>query len=161
MIDELAEQARLCTECPLAQNKRCAYGVGTPGAELLVVYSWYPEHLLSVLFPHIPMYETTLTKCERDASGDLYTEDIEACSVHLSTQIATLDPQVIVASGRDAALALGAQSDKRWRGRCFNFGSYTVITTFHPDILDAVPEALEKIELDLTAAVRVYDNDEE
>lgn len=114
------EAIRACTGCVLhATRKQAIVGEGNPRAKLMLITEapaqqedeqgvplvgrsgQYLNSLLALAkIPREQVFITNLIKCRPPNNRDPLPAEIEACSPHLSQQIALIDPAVIVLMGR-------------------------------------------------------------
>lgn len=112
------------------------------------------------------VYLANVVKCRStDANGADHApspQQIASCKPYLERQIALLQPAVIVALGKTAALALlGCEPDTRLsslRGRLHRVKQTPTVVTYHPAYLLRNPIAKREAWDDLCLALRTYAN---
>lgn len=83
------------------------------------------------------VFITTLVKCHPPQNRPPFNEEINACHLFLSSQIAAVAPKVICTMGQLAAQSL-LKTDKsllQLRGRMHKFKGIALVPTFHPNFL--------------------------
>jgi DNA polymerase len=109
-------------------------------------------------------YIANIVKCRpTDTSGKdrpPSADEIDACLPYLNRQIALIQPSVIVALGKTAALALlkrdPATSVSALRGTVHRYGDLPLIVTYHPAYLLRSPADKRKTWDDLCLAMQTY-----
>ena len=152
---ELEKVALACTKCPLASGRtQVVFGVGDPHADLMFVGEGPGEQedlqgepfvgragqLLTRLIGGIGMtrddvYIANVVKCRPPGNRDPLPAEIEACSPYLESQLAFIDPKVVVTLGNfSTKLLLDTKVGiTKLRGQEFPFGDRAVlIPTLHP-----------------------------
>lgn len=157
-LAELAREASGCTRCPLAGGRTTVvFGSGHPAADLMFVGEG-PGHdedlqgepfvgrsgkLLDRLLAEElgltrdRVYITNTVKCRPPGNRDPLPVEVAACRSYLESQIALVDPRVIVTLGNFAARLLlettaGVSS---LRGSSYPYQhrkGLVVVPTFHP-----------------------------
>ena len=152
---ELEQVALACTKCPLAEGRtQVVFGVGSPTADLMFVGEGPGEQedlqgepfvgragqLLTRLIADIGLrredtYIANVVKCRPPGNRDPLPAEIEACSPYLESQLAYIDPKVVVTLGNfSTKLLLDTRTGiTRLRGQEFPFRDRAVlIPTLHP-----------------------------
>jgi uracil-DNA glycosylase len=152
---ELEQVALACTKCPLAEGRtQVVFGVGSPTADLMFVGEGPGEQediqgepfvgragqLLTRLIADIGLrredtYIANVVKCRPPGNRDPLPPEIEACSPYLESQLAYIDPKVVVTLGNfSTKLLLDTKTGiTRLRGQEFPYRDRAVlIPTLHP-----------------------------
>jgi uracil-DNA glycosylase family 4 len=152
---ELEQVALACTKCPLAEGRtQVVFGVGSPTADLVFVGEGPGEQedlqgepfvgragqLLTRLIADIGLrreetYIANVVKCRPPGNRDPLPAEIEACSPYLESQLAYIDPKVVVTLGNfSTKLLLDTKIGiTKLRGQEFPFRDRAVlIPTLHP-----------------------------
>jgi uracil-DNA glycosylase family 4 len=129
-LDDLNEQIRACKACNLCQNRtQAVVGKGAQRPAIMIVgeapseqedrlnvpFSGRSGELLDKMLAAIgrqrdrDVYLTHVVKCRTPNSRNPQPEEMAACLPFLLAEIATIKPQLILAMGRSAALALLGQ----------------------------------------------------
>ncbi len=152
-LDELHQQVRSCTACPLHQTRTNAVpGEGSPQARLMFIGEgpgfhedrqgrpfvgpagqFLNELLVSVGLKREDVFITNTVKCRPPNNRDPYPGEIAACAKYLDEQIRLINPQVIVPLGRHA-LAKWFPNDtiSKVRARPRNVGGNIIFPLYHP-----------------------------
>lgn len=176
--DALQQSVAHCRACGLCEGRnKTVFGVGDPRATWLFVGEGpgYNENikgepfvgaagqLLDNMLTALGLrrgeraYIANVVKCRpTDSAGKdrpPTAEEIQACLPYLKRQIALIQPEVIVALGKTAAIAL-LQADPetpvaQLRGRVHRVGSVPMIVTYHPAYLLRKPLDKSKAWTDL------------
>ena len=152
-LDDIAQQVRRCTDCPLHAGRNHAVpGEGHPNARLLFIgegpgreedrqgrpFVGPAGHLLDELLDSIGarrsgVYIANMVKCRPPDNRDPAPDEIQACSKYLDRQIELLNPQVIVTLGR---FSLGkffpGEGIMRARGQPRQQGGRLIFPMLHP-----------------------------
>ena len=120
ILNEIAEQTRVCTRCKLHHSRKNAVpGVGNPYTKVLFIGEGPGFHENEQGLPFVgaagifldellddaglkrdEVFITNVVKCRPPGNRDPLPEEQEACKPYLERQIATIDPDVIVTLGR-------------------------------------------------------------
>ena len=154
----LVSDIAACTACPLCHTrKKTVPGVGAqtaqwmfvgegPGAEedaLGEPFVGQAGRLLDNMLKAIALtrsehtYITNVVKCRPPGNRDPEPIEVAACTPYLERQVALLQPRVIVALGKFAALTL-LDTDatvSSLRGRVHDYRGVPLIVTYHPAYL--------------------------
>jgi DNA polymerase len=172
--DELGD----CTRCKLhAQGrKQIVYGVGSPAADVMFVgeapgadedvqgipFVGRAGQLLTKMIEAMGLrrdevYIANVLKCRPPNNRDPQPDEVESCEPFLFKQIASVQPQVIIALGAFAARALLKTQDpiSRMRGRVYEYRGAKLIPTFHPSFLLRSPGYKREAWEDLKKALGV------
>lgn len=183
--DQLKSVVSTCTQCDLCKSRtQTVFGVGDQKARWLFVgegpgrnedFQGLPfvgpaGKLLDNMFVAMGMkrgentYIANIVKCrptdanKRDRPPAL--EETNACLSYLERQIALINPTVIVALGKTAALSLlkldPATPVSKLRGTVHRYADRPVIVTYHPAYLLRSPADKSKAWADLCLAMKTY-----
>lgn len=183
--DQLQSVVSTCRQCDLCKSRtQTVFGVGDPKAKWLFVgegpgrnedFQGEPfvgpaGKLLDNMFVAMGMkrgentYIANVVKCrptdankrDRAPTG----EEVNACLPYLERQIALIQPTVIVALGKTAALSLlkldPATTLGKLRGTVHRYAGLPVIVTYHPAYLLRSPAEKSKAWADLCLAMQTY-----
>ncbi|MCA1961802.1 MAG: uracil-DNA glycosylase [Desulfomonile sp.] len=151
--DELGD----CTRCPLSATRRTiVFGEGDPHARLMFVgegpgadedregrpFVGKAGRLLTRMINAMGLersevYIANVVKCRPPMNRNPEPHEIAACNPFLEAQIAAVSPEVIVALGRIAAMALLGTKDPimKLRGMFHDRNGIPVMPTYHPSFL--------------------------
>jgi len=151
-----------CRRCPLARGRTSiVFGTGSPRAEILFVGEGpgaeedrrgepfvgpagarLDAFLDEVGLSRDQVYIANVVKCRPPGNRDPRPAEVDACAPFLRAQIRAIDPKVIVALGRHAAMFLSGRHDLslgRLRGKPLRYrdpklGNKTIpiVATYHP-----------------------------
>ncbi len=183
--DQLKSVVSTCTQCDLCKSRtQTVFGVGDQKARWLFVgegpgrnedFQGLPfvgpaGKLLDNMFVALGMkrgentYIANIVKCrptdanKRDRPPA--PEETNACLPYLERQIALINPTVIVALGKTAALSLlkldPATPVSKLRGTVHRYAGLPVIVTYHPAYLLRSPADKSKAWADLCLAMQTY-----
>jgi uracil-DNA glycosylase len=151
----LALEASTCVRCRLAEGRTTVvFGVGDPGADLLVVgegpgreedltgepFVGRSGRLLDNLIAEeigitrAEFYIANVVKCRPPNNRDPALDEVEACRPFLEGQIAAIAPKVTLTLGNFAAQSLLGTKEgvTKLRGQSYPFGGGVLVPTFHP-----------------------------
>jgi uracil-DNA glycosylase len=174
----IREELGDCTRCKLhAQGrKQIVFGVGNPSADLMFVgeapgadedvqgipFVGRAGQLLTKMIEAMGLrrdevYIANVLKCRPPNNRDPQPDEVESCEPFLFKQIASVQPQVIIALGAFAARALLKTQDpiSRMRGRIYEYRGAKLIPTFHPSFLLRSPGYKREAWEDLKKALGV------
>jgi len=183
--EQLKSVVSTCTQCDLCKSRtQTIFGVGDQKARWLFVgegpgrnedFQGLPfvgpaGKLLDNMFVAMGMkrgentYIANIVKCRpTDASKrdrPPAAEEANACMPYLERQIALINPTVIVALGKTAALSLlkldPATPVSKLRGMVHHYAGLPVIVTYHPAYLLRSPADKSKAWADLCLAMQTY-----
>lgn len=104
---------------------------------------------------------TSLIRCRPPRDRTPTSQEVDACSTHLATELDLVGPEVIVSFGALATAVLYGRSMPIERVAGYRFrmrDDVTLIPTYHPvDAVRGVPQAAAALRRDLTAAKAVLD----
>lgn len=176
-FDQLAADIAACTACPLCRTRhRTVPGVGDPHARWLFVgeapgadedaqgepFVGQAGRLLDSMLAALGLtrgrgvYIANVLKCRPPGNRTPAPLEVAACLPYLDRQIALIEPALIVALGRSAALALlgGEQPVGAMRGRLWRYRGTALVVTYHPAYLLRSPGEKAKVWDDLLFARR-------
>lgn len=152
-LEVIAEGVRFCRACPLGDQRTNAVpGEGDPEAEVMLIgeapgvnedqqgrpFVGAAGKLLNDLLScaglsRDQVFIANTLKCRPPGNRDPLPGELDACSVHLEAQIATIDPQVIVTLGRFSLQRfLPGNTISRVHGQRFTKDGRTVMPMYHP-----------------------------
>ena len=174
-LADVEREAKGCTRCPLAAGRtQVVFGVGNPAADLMFVGEapGQQEDLQGEpfvgrsgqLLDRLVLEEMALTrdrfyiantvKCRPPGNRDPLPVEIAACRPWLETQVAVIEPKVVVTLGNFAAKLLLATTDgiTKLRGRAYPFGDGVLVPTYHPAAVLRSPGLTAQMRADLVRA---------
>ena len=183
---EVERQALGCTLCQLSTGRtNVVFGEGDPHARLMVVgegpgrdedlqgrpFVGRSGQLLDRLLleeagaTREQVYIANVVKCRPPHNRDPLPEEISACRPYLESQIAIIDPAVIVTLGNFATRTLLATSEgiTRLRGKVYPYPGRAseravVVPTFHPAAaLRGGGEVVARMRADIVRARQVLE----
>ena len=153
ILDELHQQVRTCTACPLHLTRSQAVpGEGAAFAQIMFVGEgpgfqedrlgkpfigpaglFLNELLDSIGLRRQDVFITNLVKCRPPDNRDPLPGEIEACNNHLMKQMQIINPRVIIPLGRHA-MAHWFPSGRigQLHGQPHRFGERIVLPLYHP-----------------------------
>ena len=155
---ELKARVASCTDCPLHERrKKTVFGVGDENADWLFVgegpgadedaqgepFVGQAGKLLDNMLAAIKLkrgenvYIGNIVKCRPPGNRNPTPEEAGACEPYLARQIALIQPKLIIALGKVAALNLLAReaSIASLRGKIHRYQDIPLIITYHPAYL--------------------------
>jgi uracil-DNA glycosylase len=174
----IREELGDCTRCKLHTQgrKQIVFGVGNPSADIMFVgeapgadedvqgipFVGRAGQLLTKMIEAMGLrrdevYIANVLKCRPPGNRDPQPDEVESCEPFLFQQIASVQPQVIIALGAFAARALLKTQDpiSRMRGRIYEYRGAKLIPTFHPSFLLRSPGYKREAWEDLKKALGV------
>ncbi|MBW2503118.1 MAG: uracil-DNA glycosylase [Deltaproteobacteria bacterium] len=170
-LEEIATDLGDCQRCPLATSRtRLVFGVGNPNARLVVVgeapgreedlqgepFVGQAGKLLDRLLNAIGLqredvYICNVLKCRPPQNRDPQADEVETCEPFLVRQLASIQPQLIMALGRFAVQSLLKSKIpiSRLRGEWQEYQGIPLMPTFHPAYLLRNPESKRDVWEDL------------
>ena len=173
----IREEIGDCTRCKLHTLGRTqiVFGVGNPNADVMFVgeapgadediqgvpFVGRAGQLLTRMieamgFKRDEVYIANVLKCRPPGNRNPEPDEIATCEPFLFQQLASIEPQVVIALGAFAARTL-LKTDapiSRLRGRIFDYRGAKLIPTFHPSFLLRSPankrEAWDDLKLALS-----------
>ncbi len=152
----LEKEALSCTKCPLSENrKNVVFGTGNINTRLMFIgegpgadedrqgkpFVGRAGQLLNRILKAMELersevYIANVVKCRPPANRDPERHEAETCMPYLKKQIEIIDPDVLVALGRIAAVYLLNLNPntplKAVRERIQNYKNKPLIVTYHP-----------------------------
>jgi uracil-DNA glycosylase len=182
---QLKAAVAACTKCGLCQNrKKTVFGVGDEKAKWLFVgegpgrnediqgepFVGPAGKLLDSMLAAMGLqrgdnaYIANIVKCRpTDADGRDRAptqEEVAACMPYLDRQIALIQPAIIVALGKTAALSLlkldPATPVSKLRGTVHRYADLPLVVTYHPAYLLRAPADKRKTWADLCLAMNTH-----
>ena len=152
---EVEREALACTRCPLHKGRtNVVFGVGNPEARLMFVGEGpgQQEDLAGKPFvgrsgqfldrlmleemglTRADCYIANVVKCRPPNNRDPLPDEIEACRPYLVSQLALIDPEVVVTLGNFATKLLLATTEgiTKLRGKAYPVDGRTLVPTYHP-----------------------------
>jgi uracil-DNA glycosylase family 4 len=183
--DELAQTVSACTRCGLCKGRtRTAFGVGDRKARWLFIgegpgreedmrgepFVGRAGQLLDNMLAAIKLargqnaYIANIVKCRPTDEGGKdrrpSADESAACLPYLERQIALIQPDVIVALGKTAAVSLlGLDPEtpvSSLRGKVHRYAERPLVVTYHPAYLLRTPADKKKTWADLCLAMGEY-----
>jgi DNA polymerase len=174
----IREELGDCTRCKLhgLGRRQIVFGVGNPAADLMFVgeapgadedvqgipFVGRAGQLLTKMIEAMGLgrdevYIANVLKCRPPNNRDPQPDEVESCEPFLFKQIASVQPQVIIALGAFAARTLLKTQDpiSRMRGRIYEYRGAKLIPTFHPSFLLRSPGYKREAWEDLKKALGV------
>lgn len=152
-LEEIAEQVRSCTRCPLYKSATNGVpGEGPVTAEIMMIGEgpgfhedkqgrpfvgaagkFLDELLAGINLKRSDIFITNVVKHRPPGNRDPLPEEIEACRIWLDQQIDLIQPKVIVTISR-FAMARWFPNEKisTIHGKARRFGKLLVVPMFHP-----------------------------
>lgn len=165
-LEEVAQEAAQCRRCRLYENrKNIVFGDGAKNSRLMFVgempqsdeeqkrlpFLGRSGELLTKIieamgYNRSNVYLTNLVKCKPPHNRNPEESEVEECLLFLKAQVKLVKPDVIVALGGPAAMALTgkAMAISNLRGKFYPLvwdKSISVMPTFHPNYLLRNPSA--------------------
>jgi uracil-DNA glycosylase family 4 len=177
--ETLRAQVAACQKCDLhASRTQTVFGAGDRNADLMIIGEapgadedrlgepfvgragqLLDQMLLAAGFRRNQVYIANILKCHPPDNRNPAPQEVLACSGYLASQIAMLQPKVILAVGGISATSLleTDQSVGRLRGEVHNFGESRIplVVTYHPAYLLRKPAEKAKSWIDLQLLMRV------
>ena len=180
VLETTAEAASKCTACSLHENRtKSVFGTGSPTAALMWVgeapgpdedrsgtpFTGRSGELLDRIIEAMGLkrtdvYLTNVVPCRLDDARRLTKTQIETCRHHLESQIAAVEPRVIIPLG-STAWRWFARGDKRKmaeiRGAIYRWEQRLLVPTYHPAFLLRKPEHKRDVWEDTKRVVQLLD----
>jgi uracil-DNA glycosylase family 4 len=176
--DELEMQVAACTACPLYQGRtQTVFGVGDRNAEWMFIGEAPGEQedlqgepfvgragqLLNEMVRALGLaresvYIANVLKCRPPRNRDPAPEEAAACEGYLKSQLALVQPKIIVAVGRIAAqnLLKTATPIGKLRGQVHYYEHIPLVVTYHPAYLLRSQTEKRRAWEDLKLALRTF-----
>lgn len=157
-MEELADKIRKCQKCPLSQTRKKAVpGEGSHNTIIMFVGEapggdedreglpfigragqLFTRILQSVQIERKDVFITNIVKCRPPENRNPNKSEIEICLPYLESQIALINPRIIVTLGSVPTKCLLSTDDaiSRLRGQWFPWlGGIKIFPMFHPSYL--------------------------
>ncbi len=176
----LRQQVSNCTACELHKTRtQPVFGVGDQNADWLIIgeapgaeedqqgepFIGEAGQLLNAMLKAIGLerkqvYITNILKCHPGNNRHPRPEEIAQCASFLQSQIALIQPKIILAVGRIAAHSLLKTETPigKLRGQVYQYGEHAIplVVTYHPAYLKRAPHEKRKAWNDLKLAAKTY-----
>lgn len=177
-LDDLRIEALGCTACALSEARtQVVFGVGDPRAKLLFIgegpgreediqgepFVGRSGKLLDKLvheelgLDREQFYIANVVKCRPPGNRDPKPEEIASCDHWLRSQLAIIDPKVLVTLGNFATKTMlqTTVGITRLRGKIYRVDGRLLVPTFHPSAaLRSGADTVAKMRSDLIRAKR-------
>lgn len=178
LMDELAEEIKVCTRCELHRSRTNAVpGEGNPETDVMFVGEapgmnedrqgrpfvgnagrFLDEMLESIEWPRESVYITNVVKSRPPGNRDPLPDEIEACSVWINRQIEIIDPLLIVTLGRFSMEQwLKDERISRIHGKPRYVGSRAIVPLYHPAAALHQPSLRQVVEEDFKKLPLILD----
>lgn len=157
-IEELADTIRKCQKCHLSRTRKMAVpGEGNPNSIVMFVGEapggdedreglpfigragqLFTRILQSVQIDRKSVFITNIVKCRPPENRNPNKSEIDLCLPYLESQIALINPKIIVTLGSVSAKCLlnSEEAISRLRGKWFSWtGGIKIFPMFHPSYL--------------------------
>jgi len=179
LLGEPRAEASVCRKCNLCEGRQTVvFGVGNPEAMLMFIgegpgadedrqgepFVGRAGQLLNKIIAAMKMrreevYIANIVKCRPPDNREPAPEEAVACLPYLRRQIEIIDPVVLVALGKTAAVYLlglnPATPVSALRGRIQSYLGKPLIVTFHPAYLLRNPSAKAEAWADMQKALKL------
>ncbi len=168
-LQEIHEEIRACTKCPLHAGRTNAVpGAGPVDAEVMFIGEgpgfhedqqglpfvgasgqFLDELLANAGIDRNSVYISNVVKCRPPGNRDPKPEEVEACKPYLDRQIELINPKVIVTLGRHS-MARAFPNDKisRVHGQPRQVGEQVYFPMYHPAAALHQPSLRKTVEAD-------------
>ena len=175
-LEEIAADLGDCRRCPLCEKRtKIVFGVGNPNARLVFVgegpgreedqrgepFVGEAGQLLDRIIAAIGLsrpevYICNVVKCRPPSNRDPQPEEIAACEVFLKRQLASIQPDMVVALGKFAAQTLLREQTPigKLRGHWSEYEGIPLMPTFHPAYLLRNPTSKREVWEDMKQVMR-------
>ncbi len=168
-LEELYQQIRQCTDCPLSQTRTQAVpGEGPAAAEIMFIGEgpgfhedrqgrpfvgpagkFLEELLASVGLRREEVYITNVVKCRPPNNRDPLPSEVQACRKYLERQLAIIRPRVVVTLGRHSlAWFFPKDSITKVHGQARAKDGILFLHLYHPAAALHLPAMRQTIEED-------------
>ncbi len=156
-LDQLADHARQCQNCPLAQTRtQVVIERGNRQAQIMIIGEGpgqtedetglpfvgkagqlLDKILASVQLSENEVYICNVVKCRPPQNRDPLPEEISACNPYLLEQIRLVNPKIVLLTGKHAMLTLLGlkQGITKVRGQWYERDGRLFMPIFHPAYL--------------------------
>lgn len=152
-LDEISQQVRGCTDCPLSKSRTHAVpGEGPSDAQILFIGEgpgyqedrqgrpfvgpagrFLEELLSSIGLKREDVFIANMVKCRPPENRDPLPTEISSCSKYLDRQIELINPKLVVTLGRfSLSKFFPNESISRVRGKVRKIRGLTVYPVMHP-----------------------------
>ena len=152
-LEEIAQQVRVCTDCPLSNSRTNAVpGEGPANAQIMFIGEGpgyhedrqgrpfvgpagkFLDELLATLgVSREEVFIANMVKCRTPNNRDPLPAEIATCSKYLDRQLELIKPDLVVTLGRFSLAKFSPkESITRARGKARKVGSLTVYPVMHP-----------------------------
>ena len=152
-LEELAQQIRQCTDCPLSRHRTTAVpGEGSETAAIMFIGEAPGFHedqqgrpfvgaagqflndlLRGIGLRREDVYITNMVKCRPPNNRDPFPGEVQACGKYLDRQLEIIRPKVVVTLGRHSlAKFFPKESISKARGKARRVGEVIVYPIYHP-----------------------------
>ena len=174
----IADEIRPCTLCELSRTRTHAVpGAGNLAAEVMFIGeapglnedkqalpfvgssgNFLNEMLNSIGWERNDVFVTNVVKCRPPGNRDPLPDEIFACRSHLDSQIAALDPVMIVTLGRYSMSRWFANERiSRIHGQPREVGKRVIVPMYHPAAALHQPSLRETIKNDMQKLPMILD----
>ncbi len=175
-LEELYQQIRSCTDCPLSQTRTQAVpGEGPPNAQVMFIGEgpgfhedrqgrpfvgpagrFLEELLAFVGLRREEVYITNVVKCRPPGNRDPLPSEVKACRRYLEQQLALIRPKVVVTLGRHSlAWFFPKDSITKVHGQVRFSGGVYFLHLYHPAAALHTPGLRQTIEEDFQKLAEV------
>ena len=156
-LDSFSQSICQCQKCPLGNTRtNFVFGVGNPHADIVFVGEAPGQQedlkgepfvgragklldkiLAAVSLSRDDVYICNVLKCRPPQNRDPLPSEVDQCEPYLKTQLALINPKLIVALGRVAACTILKTKEplKNLRKQIFQYEGIDLMVTYHPAAL--------------------------
>lgn len=156
-IQQLREKVQNCTLCTLSQTRtNVVFGEGSINSRIMIVgeapgaeedKTGIPfvgksgqllnKMLLAIGISRDDVFISNVLKCRPPQNRDPQPNEIQSCAQYLTKQLEIINPKVILALGRYAAIRLLNVTDSmgNFRKKIHSYNEIPLIVTYHPSAL--------------------------
>ena len=156
-LDSFYNEIKDCTKCSLSKSRtKFVFGVGNPNADIVIVgeapgknedlqgepFVGRGGKLLDKILEAINLnrkkvFILNVLKCRPPENRDPKPQEISECEPYLKKQLQLINPKLIVALGRIAAMTLLRSKDSltNMRNKIHKYENIDLIATYHPAAL--------------------------
>ena len=179
-LQEIHEEIRACTKCPLhAGRTKAVPGAGPVDAEVMFIGEgpgfhedqqglpfvgssgqFLDELLANAGIDRESVYISNVVKCRPPGNRDPKPEEVAACKPYLDRQIKLINPKVIVTLGRHS-MARAFPNDKisRVHGQPRQVGEQVYFPMYHPAAALHQPSLRQTVEADFERLRKMLDGE--
>ena len=179
-LQEIHEEIRACTRCPLhAGRTKAVPGAGPVDAEVMFIGEgpgfhedqqglpfvgssgqFLDELLANAGIDRESVYISNVVKCRPPGNRDPKPEEVAACKPYLDRQIELINPKVIVTLGRHS-MARAFPNDKisRVHGQPRQVGEQVYFPMYHPAAALHQPSLRQTVEADFDRLRKMLDGE--